>query len=406
MRATVRWAALGVFLATAGTAPGRAAEGEKPLPEPRLLGPRSGKAKDAALSRYGGDASTEKAVEAGLDWLLRHQERDGSWDGDGFPERCAEGGKRCDGPGKGHLGEGNACPYDDPLTGLAALAFLGHGHAPDRGGDARAQAVERALRRLERASDPWGLAFATEAFAEAEAMERKGRWREAALRGARTLLEGRQKDGGWAYIADIRPGSDTPYTAAVVPALVAARDAGVELPADLAAGVDRFLGSLEEEKGGRLAYLLDGRKYGYTPTTNNGHLAAALRELLEVNRAGPRHRLHMSLVADTLPAWSISFRDVAVKGRGTLKVQVGNLSLYQWYYGTLASFQSGGTAWPAWWSSLRTALVGHQRKEGCVRGSWDPEGMYERLTGGRVFATAMAVLMLEAPYRHRRLAGP
>ncbi len=52
------------------------------------------------------------------------------------------------------------------------------------------------------------------------------------------------------------------------------------------------------------------------------------------------------------------------------------------------------------------AAAGPPREERCARGSWDPEGMYERLTGGRVFATAMAVLMLEAPYRHRRLAGP
>ena len=28
---------------------------------------------------------------------------------------------------------------------------------------------------------------------------------------------------------------------------------------------------------------------------------------------------------------------------------------------------------------------------------------YERQTGGRVFATALAVLMLEEPYRHSRL---
>ena len=36
--------------------------------------------------------------------------------------------------------------------------------------------------------------------------------------------------------------------------------------------------------------------------------------------------------------------------------------------------------------------------------SWDPLGTYERQTGGRVFATALCALMLETPYRHRRLS--
>ena len=39
-----------------------------------------------------------------------------------------------------------------------------------------------------------------------------------------------------------------------------------------------------------------------------------------------------------------------------------------------------------------------------ARARGTPLGTYERQTGGRVFATALAVLMLEPPYRHRRLA--
>jgi hypothetical protein len=53
---------------------------------------------------------------------------------------------------------------------------------------------------------------------------------------------------------------------------------------------------------------------------------------------------------------------------------------------------------------LKPELLAHQRQDGCARGSFDPEGTHERQAGGRVFATALAVLMLEAPYRHRRLA--
>jgi hypothetical protein len=88
-----------------------------------------------------------------------------------------------------------------------------------------------------------------------------------------------------------------------------------------------------------------------------------------------------------------------------VQAQIGNLSMYQWWFGTVGEFQRGGEAWTAWFGAVKTALLPHQRKDGCARGSWDPEGWYERRTGGRVFATALGVLMLEQPYRHRRIRG-
>jgi hypothetical protein len=395
---------LGVALAGILLAPTIAlrAEDPPPLPEPRRIGPRLGEARDEALRREGGNASTEKAVAAGLDWLARHQEESGGWDADGFPDRCSGDGPACDGIGKGQHGEAVPCPFDHAVSALATLAFLGHGHLPDAEGDPHGAAVARALRFLGGSRDRWALALSTQAYAEAEALERRGRWREAAHRGARALLAARGEDGGWGYAAGFRPGSDVPYTALAVQALVAARDAGFALPEDLPRGVDRFLDGLEIDAKGRLAYLADGRRYGYTPTTSNAHAAAAIRELLEVGLSGERHRRHLALVASKSPVWKIGFKTVRVPGRGEVEVQIGNLSLYQWWYGTIASFHAGGSAWRAWSGKLRRALLGNQERSGCARGSWDPEGTYERQTGGRVFATALAVLMLEQPYRHRR----
>src|SRR5262245_1969771 len=83
------------------------------LPAARFVAPRTAEARKAALAAYGGDAATEKAVEAGLDWLARHQEADGSWDADGFPSRCEAGGAKCDGIGKGQHGEEVPCPFDE-----------------------------------------------------------------------------------------------------------------------------------------------------------------------------------------------------------------------------------------------------------------------------------------------------
>jgi hypothetical protein len=374
------------------------------VPAPRLLGPRSGPEKAKALAANGGTAATEKAVAEGLDWLVRHQEEDGSWDADGFAAHCEKGGPPCDGKGKGQHGEEVPCPFDEAISGLAVLGFLGAGHLPGAEGDPYGAMLERALRRIERTGETWALPIATEALAEVEATERKGRWRESLHANVERLLAARQPDGAWGYVAPMRPGSDVPYTAFVVEALVAARDAGEALPDDLGPRVDQWLSSLEAD-GGKLAYLADGRKYGYTPTTSNGHAAFAIRELLQAGTGGERHRLHLALVSSQKPVWKISFRTMDVPGRGKVEVQVGSLSMYAWWLGTIGCFQHGGATWSAWFGAAKTALLAHQKTDGCARGSWDPVGTYERQTGGRVFSTALGVLILEEPYRHRRLAG-
>lgn len=375
-----------------------------PMAEPpRLLGPRRAPERAKALQRNGGSEASEQAVVAGLDWLRRHQDDSGGWDADGFAAHCDPPAKACQGVGKGQHGEDQPCPFDAPISALCLLAFLGHGHLPDDADDANAEVVARAIEYVRlNAAGTWALPLALEALAEAETLEGKGRLTEDVGELAAALLQRRQEDGGFGYATPFRPGSDVPYTALAVSALLAARDAGVALPDDLAPRIDAFLGSLEETKG-QLAYLRDGRRYGYTPTSTNGHLAAAIRELLQVGTAGTRHRAHLALMAREKPQWRISFRTVEVPGRGNMSVQVGNLSLYQWWYGSIASFQHGGSAWSGWQRATRDALSQNQQRHDCAQGSFDPLGTYERQTGGRVFATALAVLILEQPYRQRRL---
>ena len=374
------------------------------IPEIRLLGPRAADERAAVLRRQGGTKRSEAAVEAGLDWLARHEAEGGGWDADGFSLRCEKDGEPCTGVGKGQHGEDMPCPFDDAISALATLAFLGHGHRPGVLDDPHGELLARALQRLEAVHSSWGRALALQVFAEVEALEGRGRFRDVVDSMAEGLLRRRGEDGAWGYASGFRPGSDVPYSAFVVQALITARDAGVSLPQDLAEGVDRFLDGLEVDKG-RIAYLHNGRAYGYTPTRTNGHLAAAMRCLLEVDTKGQRHRAHLALVGREKPVWKIGFRTVDVPGRGPMKVQIGSLSFYQWWYGTLASFQAGGTRWKSWNRALQGALLGHQIKKGCARGSWDPLGTYERQTGGRVLATALAVLMLEQPYRHQRLTA-
>ncbi len=389
-----------------------------PTHEPRAnrwIADRSEKGRATSSKRLGGNARTEDAVEAALDWLLRHQQPDGRWDADGFSEHCTSTEKHCTGPGKGQHGEEVPCPFDAGISAFAALAFLGHGVLPSQNSsptsngedqasafsDRAGPALHRALSYLLDCNDVWSLAIGTEAIAEAAVLTGDDVYREAVPERVAKLLKRGGEDGGFGYATGMRKGSDVPYTALVVVALLAARDAGVDLPEGIPADIDRFLDSLEASDG-KLAYLLDGRSYGYTPTTYNGHCAAALRECLKVDLSGTRHRAHLRLVCGELPRWKLEFETLDVPGRGRIEVQLGNLSMLQWYFGLMAMYQAGGQSWKEWFGRVQSELVDHQENNGCKRGSWEPLGTYERQTGGRVLSTALGALMLEQPCRHLR----
>jgi hypothetical protein len=73
--------------------------------------------------------------------------------------------------------------------------------------------------------------------------------------------------------------------------------------------------------------------------------------------------------------------------------------MYYWYYATLAHFLAGGEHWDWWNPRIRDLLVGHQRRTGCARGSWDPVALWAEDVG-RIYSTALNVLTLEIYYRY------
>jgi len=102
------WPFLPIIAFQALSLAGQSLEGVKK--EPEALPPgldfyafRSEPNKSKALDAFGGSVETERAVDAGLRWLAKHQEPQGNWDSAKY------GGK------KANVG----------ITGLALLAFLG-----------------------------------------------------------------------------------------------------------------------------------------------------------------------------------------------------------------------------------------------------------------------------------------
>jgi hypothetical protein len=83
----------------------------------------------------------------------------------------------------------------------------------------------------------------------------------------------------------------------------------------------------------------------------------------------------------------------------------GSIDLYYWFHASHAMFQMGGAHWTGWSKKLHEALLKSQRASGHAKGSWDPVDAWSD-DGGRIYATAMAILSLQAPYRLARATTP
>ena len=77
---------------------------------------------------------------------------------------------------------------------------------------------------------------------------------------------------------------------------------------------------------------------------------------------------------------------------------------YYWYYATNALHHSGGAAWRKWNESMKQVLPEMQVKNGRERGSWNADGDPHGGAGGRLYATVLSILCLEAYYRHMPLS--
>ena len=75
-------------------------------------------------------------------------------------------------------------------------------------------------------------------------------------------------------------------------------------------------------------------------------------------------------------------------------------STYYWYSATLAMFQIGGEEWGAWNHFLQQTVLPEQNREPHEDGSWEPDGNWLGVMGGRITSTALNVLTLEVYYRY------
>lgn len=319
-----------------------------------------------AMEKLGGSAETENAVDKGLAYLASVQEEDGRWD------------IRKSGGQNGH---------DQAATAFALLAFYGRGQVHDE--ECKYQdTVKRGIEWLVgqqsgatgdlRGPKPQRNSMYDHGIAALAVVEAYGVTKDTALRPKAQaaidfIAETQHEGGGWRYQPN--EAGDLSVTGWVIMALGSAKMSGIRVEDKTMDGAAKFLKFVSKGK--------NGGGYGYT----NGRGGSEA-----MNAAGFFCAQLLGYSSNTPKAYESS----AIVDRQGFKMQ----DIYYAYYGTVASYQHQGPAWRKWMKQMHPAFVKGQKPDG----SWDPGGGHGGGMG-RVIASALVTLCLEAHYRYTPLYG-
>jgi len=324
-------------------------------------------------------ARAEAVVDRGLAWLVTAQEGNGRWDA------------------KRH---GGKWWCDVGVTALALRALLARGPAGlegDRGKAAEggtaflesAQASDGCFGTTESQHFHYNHMLALHALAEMAATTGSPA-RRAALEKGRDFLVGTQNQGaGWRYV--IRGGeNDTSLTARGLASLCAVLDAGVDVPGHATAGALAWVREMTDPESGRTGYVMAGGSsarpegmHDRFPAEHTHAMTAAACLVRALLGQDPEEVLRQVGLIEQIPP-SARYPD-----------------FYYWELGASASAAALGYVPRAWYAKLVEVAEKLVQQSGDIQpcDPWSPDG-------GRVYATAMVVLALTAPYRETPRAAP
>jgi hypothetical protein len=324
------------------------------------------------LERGGGSKETEAAVQKALEWLVKNQKADRSWEA---PEEDSTVG----------------------VTALAVLAFLGAGHGPKS--ETFGEPVRRGLQFLLAAQDRegcigtrgskylYGHILATAALAEAHGMSAPETYGKPAQKAVDFLVAARNPGKAWRYSHQAGD-NDTSVTTWAVTALRAAERTGLAFPKSVYEGAIAWYDEATDNAG-RVGYTHRGPihlplgsdaewEWHSTPT------AMELYGRFLMIKRRPKERLEAALPFLT-------------KDPPTAKKN--STDFCYWHFGSLAIFSLQGpdsAEWKAWNEALKPVLLTTQEENG----SWAPKDRWSFYLNSRVYATAINALTLETYYRH------
>ncbi|MCG3136021.1 MAG: hypothetical protein HMLKMBBP_03816 [Planctomycetes bacterium] len=348
----------------------------------------------------------DRSIDAGWDWLIRHQHPGGRWSAAKFSATCER--VACSDPGMDE--------HDVGLTGLSILALLdvrGEQKVEGRRAEAILAAASWLVSRQdaegfigERGPESWiyGHLIATLALVQC-------RRRGLAIQDepvARTVVATQTAQNpylAWRY--GIRDGdNDLSVTGWAVRALAAAAEAGLTFDPNALQGANTWRDRMTDATSGRVGYQTRG--------------AGNMRPKATIDRfttegAEPMTAMGAAVAMDIRHAASFLRDSGAPKGFGLgadsrlLTKSVGLVlaappdrrtrptaaDLYYWMHGARLVRTYGWSSYSAWRDALVSSLVPYQSsaEDSCSRGSWDafdPWGHF----AGRVFSTSAAVISL------------
>jgi hypothetical protein len=346
------------------------------------FGTRTG-AKKAMLGSGGGTRQSERAVAGALNWLARHQSRDGSWSLVNYKVNCKD--PSCSGDAK-------AGSCESAATALALLPFLGAGQTHKTGvyrktvyaGVAFLLKNQKMDGDLRMGQTMYSHGLAAIALCECYGIS-NDKLVGGGAQGALDFIMKAQDPagGGWRY-APREPG-DTSVTGWQLMALKSGQMAYLKVHPGVFERAKFFLKACSGGKhGGLFSYMPGGVTAGgdIRAVTAVGLLCEQYMHML---RSDPAMAEGTKLLLDNMP-------DPHVR------------NTYYWYYATQVMHNQLGADWDNWNRKMRRTLIDAQCKDNnCAAGSWDPMKPTPDAwgtSGGRLMMTSLSALILEVYYRY------
>jgi hypothetical protein len=330
------------------------------------------------IEKEGGNRATERCVARAKKWLAIHQMPDGGWSFDLGP--CPSCRGQCRDSGK--LGEAR-----NAATALALLPFLGSGETHKKSKDYKAtinNGIQFLVNRMritpqggalnEPGGNMYSHGLAAIVLCEAYAMT-GDRNLYVPAKASLTFIVSAQdpKGGGWRY--NPRQEGDTSMLGWQLMALKSGQMAEIPISGKVGRKATLFLDSVQSD-GGAI--------YGYQATDQGSDATVAI---------GLLSRMYLGWKRDN-PALKRGVQWLSRRGPSAS-------NMYYNYYATQVMRHWEGEEWKNWNQQMRDQLIHSQAKQGHEEGSWfTGGGDLGAPTGGRLYCTAMAAMILEVYYRH------